>query len=256
MTIVLDGGCRVVHPREVKPLGHGTLQAWPLFGTATGAPALSLRLLEFGPGSSPTYRTPDCDDVWFVLRGAGTLILNGRRHGIEARTGVYVAPGSLVSVHNPTADALVVASARSPDPGHPDSLGQAGVPRDAHAAPGKTSAPLPVVRLAERPEHRLGDRTARLLVDATLGCTRLTSFVAQVPPGRAPDRRSEREEVLCVLEGQGTMWAGRSHAPIGPRSCIYLPPGQLHVIENTGAEPLEVLAVLHPAGDRGASSDA
>ena len=253
MGSILEGGCRVAHPREVKPLARGNLHVWPLFGRANGTVHVSLRLLEFGPGSSPSFGTPRCDEVWYVLRGSGTLLLNGRRHSIAAEAGVYIAPGSLASVHNPTADPLAVMSSRCPDPEGEDLLGSTdGAPAATPQESKIRAAPVPVVRLADREAVPTGDRWYRVLVDASVGSTQVTQFVGSIPPGRAPDHFHDYEEVLCILEGQGTMWAGSSHAAIGPRSCVYLPKGQRHCVENTGPGALQLLGVFYPAGSPGA----
>jgi mannose-6-phosphate isomerase-like protein (cupin superfamily) len=55
-----------------------------------------------------------------------------------------------------------------------------------------------------------------------------------------------------VLAGQGLVHLGGTGIPTGtpiePGTSIYLPPLQPHCLENTGAEPLRVLGVFHPAG--------
>jgi oxalate decarboxylase/phosphoglucose isomerase-like protein (cupin superfamily) len=44
------------------------------------------------------------------------------------------------------------------------------------------------------------------------------------------------------------MWAGESNTAIAPGSCIYLPKGQVHCVENTGEGELRLLGVFYPAG--------
>ena len=36
--------------------------------------------------------------------------------------------------------------------------------------------------------------------------------------------------------------------PLAPGSCVHLPPGRPHCLENTGAATLRVLGVFHPGG--------
>jgi mannose-6-phosphate isomerase-like protein (cupin superfamily) len=38
-------------------------------------------------------------------------------------------------------------------------------------------------------------------------------------------------------------------SPLEPGSCVHLPPLHQHSLENTGAQPMRVLGVFHPAGD-------
>lgn len=238
MPTILEGGCRVTTLREGTPRVAGSLRIWPLIGHTTGAADISLRLLELGAGATPEVEIPACDDVWYVLEGEGTLLLNGRSHEIARATGVYFAPRSRFSLHNHGPGALVILSSRCPDP-------EGGA---ATAAPGSPQASGGIVRLTDREALPTGDRWYRVLVDDTVGSRQVTQFVGSIPPGRAPDHYHHYEEVLCILEGTGTMWAGRSQAPIGPGSCIYLPKGQMHCVENTGRGPLRLLGVFYPAG--------
>src|SRR5438046_10380352 len=69
MAITLEGGCRVSEMREGKPLIEGTLRIWNRIGRATGAQAISLRVMEFAPGLSPGIRNDDCDEILYVLEG-------------------------------------------------------------------------------------------------------------------------------------------------------------------------------------------
>src|SRR5947207_3930685 len=67
MAVVLEGGCRVSEMREGEPLIEGTLRSWNRIGRATGAQAISLRVMEFAPGLSPGIRNDDCDEILYVL---------------------------------------------------------------------------------------------------------------------------------------------------------------------------------------------
>jgi mannose-6-phosphate isomerase-like protein (cupin superfamily) len=99
------------------------------------------------------------------------------------------------------------------------------------------------VTLDEKPLQRTGDRWYTELIQGEV-----TQFVGIIPPGRAPDHYHLYEEVLCILDGDGVMWAGTSSAPITTGSCIYLPRGQMHCVENTGGRDLKLLGVFYPAG--------
>lgn len=100
-----------------------------------------------------------------------------------------------------------------------------------------------VVTLDERPLQRTGDRWYSELIQGEV-----TQFVGIIPPGRAPDHYHLYEEVICILEGEGRMWAGDSSTPVTRGSCIYLPRGQRHCVENSGAGDMRLLGVFYPAG--------
>ncbi|HSP13488.1 MAG TPA: cupin domain-containing protein [Thermoanaerobaculia bacterium] len=99
------------------------------------------------------------------------------------------------------------------------------------------------VCMIDAPVQRTGDRWYRELIQGET-----TQFVGSIPPGRAPDHFHIYEEVICILQGSGTMWAGASSTPIATGSCIYLPPKQIHCLENTGSGELRLLGVFYPAG--------
>jgi mannose-6-phosphate isomerase-like protein (cupin superfamily) len=100
-----------------------------------------------------------------------------------------------------------------------------------------------IVTLDERPLQRTGDRWYRELITAEV-----TQFVGIIPPGRAPDHFHLYEEVICILDGAGFLWAGASKTPIAAGSCIYLPIRQRHCVENSGPGDLRLMGVFYPAG--------
>ena len=59
MAVVLEGGCRVSTMHEGVPHVSGSLKIWKQIGKTSGAKAISLRVLEFGPGTSPVLRNLD-----------------------------------------------------------------------------------------------------------------------------------------------------------------------------------------------------
>src|SRR2546430_10128592 len=67
MAVILEGGCRVSEMREGEPVVNRTLRVWNRIGRATGAQAISLRVMEFAPGLSPTIQNEDCDEILYVL---------------------------------------------------------------------------------------------------------------------------------------------------------------------------------------------
>src|SRR5262249_42031966 len=176
----------------------------------------------------------------------GGIAAGGRNESFSAAGGSnesFSAAGGIPDVFNSsTVDGLHGASIESP----------AVVP-----APGSSkSNAAPLVRLANRKALPTGDRWYRVLVDEEVGCTQVTQFIGSIPPGRAPDHFHLYEEVLLILRGEGQMWAGKTSAPITAGSCVYLPKGQSHCVENTGREELRLLGVFYPAGSPAVRYDA
>lgn len=242
MPVLLEGGCRVTGLLEGEPEERGSLRVFRHVDRTTGASAISLRVLQFAPGLSPLLANPSCDEVLFVLAGTGAVLLDGRRYAVGPETGIYVRPGTRFAVEHPGPEPLTLISSRCPDPG-PDSTVE---PPGLDTA--DSSSPPPLVRLSERASETTADRWYRVLLDESVGSAQVTQFVGGIPPGRAPDHYHEYEEVLCILQGAGRLWAGASSAPIEAGSCVFLPRRQVHCVENTGAGELKLLGVFYPAG--------
>ena len=101
--------------------------------------------------------------------------------------------------------------------------------------------------LADCDVETTGDRKFRVLFGPGRGCSVATQFVGEIPPGRAPDHSHPYDEVVLILSGDGVAHIGGVEHGLGPGTCLHLPPGLLHCLENTGAEMLRVLGVFHPA---------
>ena len=281
MTETLQGGCHVSHMHDGAPLTEGTLRIWNQVGRATGAQAISLRVLEFAPGMSPAIRNDDCDEILYVLdhdriavgdsshgqapsapplgkdsidsshpegvrgkREVATIFIEGEQYEIGPDTGIYIRPGQTFALDNGGVASINVISSRCPDPDRsPQFVSQP--PSASHSNPG---APAPIVRLADQRAQPTADRWYRVMVDDAIGSAQVTQFVGSIPPGRAPDHFHNYEEVLFILRGEGLMWAGETNTPIAPGSCIYLPRGQVHCVENTGEGELRLLGLFYPAG--------
>jgi mannose-6-phosphate isomerase-like protein (cupin superfamily) len=103
-----------------------------------------------------------------------------------------------------------------------------------------------VRELAGCPVEVTGDRTFRVLFGPGRGCAAATQFAGEIPPGRAPEHTHPYDEVVLILAGEGVLHTGAGDRPLAPGSCVHLPPGLPHCLENTGAATLRVLGVFHP----------
>ena len=77
----------------------------------------------------------------------------------------------------------------------------------------------------------------------------MTQFVGVITPGRAPMHSHFYDEIVYVIDGEGTLHLGGHKKPIGPGSAVHLPPLAEHCLENTGKGSMRVLGVFHPSGD-------
>jgi mannose-6-phosphate isomerase-like protein (cupin superfamily) len=224
---------------EGAPRVVGSLKVWNQIGRASGAEAISLRVLEFGPGRSPALRNREGDEVIYVLEGECTVFIDEVAYELGPETGVYLRPGQTMIVENAGPGVVRFVSSQCPE--EPFEIANGSVASSSEQ-------PSPIVRLSDRRALPTADRWYRVLVDDEIGSAQVTQFVGSIPPGRAPDHFHEYEEVLFILRGEGRMWAGETNTPIAPGSCIYLPKRQVHCVENTGDGELRLLGVFYPAG--------
>ena len=249
MAVALEGGCRVSSMFEGTPHVFNSLRIWNQIGKASGADAISLRILEFGPGLSPGLRNREADEVLYLLEdledegasNACTIFIDGVAHEVGPQTGVYLRPGQALVVLTHGDGPIRFVSVQCPE----EALAGTIVSALDQRAPSEVT---PIVKLSDRRALPTADRWYRVLVDHEVGSEQVTQFVGSIPPGRAPDHFHEYEEVLFILRGQGRMWAGETNTPIGPGSCVYLPRRQPHCVENTGEGELRLLGVFYPAG--------
>jgi len=74
--------------------------------------------------------------------------------------------------------------------------------------------------------------------------------LAEVEPGGATKpHRLNVLEIYYILSGRGTMHIADQTAEVKPGRAVYIPPGQIQFIENSGNAPLKFLCICHPAYD-------
>jgi mannose-6-phosphate isomerase-like protein (cupin superfamily) len=211
-----------------------------LLDTAPGRDGLVRRRVEAPAGSRVEAAAGPGGELWYVIDGAG-LLMSGDGPGTPIRrdTAVWLPPGAryrlTAAVGSLTMDSVTLPAAT----GVPDGT---GAPR--------------LARLADCDVEVTGDRRFRVLFGPGKGCAAATQFLGEIPPGRAPLHSHTYDEVVLVLDGEGVLHAGPAEHPIAPGTCIHLPPGQQHCLENTGRGTLRVLGVFHPGGSPAAKKTA
>ena len=199
-----------------------------------GRDGLVRRLVELGAGSRFEGTAGPGGELWFVIAGTGRLEpRTGPAIPVRRDTGVWLPPGALYRL-----------SADGPGEFTLDSV---SLPAGAAGSDGDATQPR-LSELRDCAEEVTGDRRFRVLHGPSNGCSAATQFVGEIPPGRAPDHSHPYDEVVLVLAGEGVLHAGPADHPLAPGSCVHLPPGRPHFLENTGRATLRVLGVFHPGG--------
>lgn len=226
----------VTHVDDIAPLADAadTVSSRTTIDENVGAERLVQAVLTFSQGKSSTRRQEDRDEVAYVVSGHGTLLLEDVAHELKPDIGVYVRAGETYQVINEGPEDLVLVSVTAPPPEDDEVPTTRKVTVD--------TADQPVIPAGK-------DREFKFVVDPDAGCREVTQFVGWIPPGRAPTHYHLYDEVMYILDGEGVLHLeGRPDTPIGPGTCIHLPPPVEHCVENTGDRPLRVLGVFHPAG--------
>jgi mannose-6-phosphate isomerase-like protein (cupin superfamily) len=215
-----------------------------LVDTAPGGDGLVRRRVEVPAGSRVEAAAGPGGELWYVIDGSGLLTPGDDPAApIRRDTALWLPPGARYRL-----------AASAPGPLTLDSVTLPAGPA-ARAAPGGAARPR-LSELGDRPVEVTGDRRFRVLFGPGNGCEAATQFVGEIPPGRAPLHSHTYDEVVLVLEGEGVLHAGPVEHPITPGTCIHLPPGQQHCLENTGQGTLRVLGVFHPGGSPAAKTAA
>jgi mannose-6-phosphate isomerase-like protein (cupin superfamily) len=204
-------------------------------GRRTG---LEQAVIECASGSSISRTTGDAEEVLFVLAGGGELALAGERYPLEPETGAYLAPGEQYEVDSHGSEPLRMVSVLIEDP----------------LAGSETADRAVVRRLADQEEQAATtSRSFRIVADPSTGLRSATHFVGYVPTERAPDHFHTYDEVIYVLEGEGTLHAAGGRAAVAAGSCLELPARTVHCLENTGKDVMRLVAVFRPAGSPAAA---
>ncbi|HKP18253.1 MAG TPA: cupin domain-containing protein [Gaiellaceae bacterium] len=97
------------------------------------------------------------------------------------------------------------------------------------------------------PQPESGTGQARLTIDASCGCERLEQRVLTFAPGRSEERHTgDRQEVLYVASGRGTLLLGDDAHELAPETGAFLVPGDRYAIENSGPDELVLVSVSAP----------
>ncbi|MGH2888574.1 MAG: cupin domain-containing protein [Solirubrobacteraceae bacterium] len=232
----------VVHSSEVAPVSSADtgVAVRLTLGPETGFDVLEQALLECPPGRSRTIPVGDAEETLFVLEGEGAIHVDGQSHQLAPEVGVYLPPRSEFELESTGERPLRAIAVRVLKP--------VDGPVD-----GSVAAPS-VSRLGDQAvQAATAQREFRIVADPADGLRSATHFVGYIPTERAPDHFHTYDEVIYVLEGEGVMHAGGQRRPVSPGACIQLPARIVHCLENTGDEPMRVVAVFRPAGSPAAA---
>jgi mannose-6-phosphate isomerase-like protein (cupin superfamily) len=209
--------------------------------TGTGGSGLVRTLAEVPPGGRHAGTAGVGDELWFVIEGSGYLNLgDSPGPALLPDLGLRIPAGTAYELQADGVDVLRVDIVALPDPATAASSAEARETAD--------DTDLPIYRdLRDCAVETTGDRRFRVLFGPGRDCAVATQFVGEIPPGRAPEHSHPYDEVVLVLCGTGVAHVADVERELSAGTCLHLPPGVLHCLENTGADAMRVLGVFHPA---------
>jgi mannose-6-phosphate isomerase-like protein (cupin superfamily) len=123
--------------------------------------------------------------------------------------------------------------------------------------PNEMSDPTSVIRNVaevewqELPGHHGGALSKLLVHPDTLGSRQLDYRISLYQPKGHVERHSHvvQEQIYHVLSGEGLMEVGTRRQVVRTHDVIFIPPGVMHSISNTGLTDLVFLVITSPVTD-------
>lgn len=112
-----------------------------------------------------------------------------------------------------------------------------------------------VMKLDEvEPIKALGGTLKRMFNPESAGTEHMTFSVGYFSPGEGLKGHIHpvSEEVYYVVRGRGTVYLGEEREPleVHPDAALYIPPGIVHGVENTGEERLVICFFVAPGREK------
>jgi mannose-6-phosphate isomerase-like protein (cupin superfamily)/CDGSH-type Zn-finger protein len=233
----LNGECYVVRPALADKATRGQLTYSYLVNAELGALYQTQLQLRVDAGTSPVMSFGKSDVILFVVKGTGTVEISGASFPVKATDGVYIRSDEALRL-SAGREPLEVFALACPltELCWPESM-----PANFDAA-----HPQRVVAVDPAQRHAMGPRYYQVLVDKQVGSTAITQFIGHIPPSKAAPHRHLYEEAIIVLSGEGCMWTEDRKVAVKAGDVIFLPRKQIHSLEATSAEGIDVVGVICP----------
>jgi len=233
----LNGTCYVVRPQLAPKSQRGGLTYSELVTGELGALYQSQVLLE-AREATPPIGFGERDVILFVVAGHGRVVISGREFGVRETDGVYLRPGEVLQLVPAGTQPLRVFALACPP-------GQLEWPS---AMPGNFDEGYPerVVSVDAAQRTEMGSRYFQVLVDKRIGSKVITQFIGHIPPSKAAPHRHLYEEAIIVLSGEGCMWTEDLKVEVRAGDVIFLPRKQIHSLQATSADGIDVVGVICP----------
>lgn len=238
----LNGSCYVSRVGKIPSSSVGNVVWSPVVTRETGAKYQAMFYLEVGSGTSPVIAFGDSEVILFATAGSGEIEISGRAFPWQPKSGIYVRRGETFRITNAGAETATLYASVCPQQTSPGFDQSMLLNFDA-------SAPQRVVAVDPQKRQRMGDRAFQLLVSKDMGSRLVTQFIGTIPCSKATPHRHLYDEALIVLNGQGMMWTEDLKATVAPGDVVFLPSKQLHSLQCTDANGMQIVGVIYPGGN-------
>lgn len=234
----LNGNCYVFSSDRAAMQTRGSLRYCYLVSAEMGSQYQTQLLLEVAGEPSPVMTLGCRDVILFIGSGSGIVTICGRPMPVKATDGVYIRPSEAIQFTAAAGQTLAVFVLACPQaeiawlaemPAHFDLQ---FAERVVHVDPQQRTA--------------MGPRYFQVLVDKRIGSNLITQFIGHIPRSKAAPHRHLYEEAIIVLSGEGYMWTQDKKAQVTAGDVIFLPRKQLHSLEATSTDGIDVVGVICP----------
>jgi mannose-6-phosphate isomerase-like protein (cupin superfamily)/CDGSH-type Zn-finger protein len=235
---LLNGSCYVFSPRLAAMQTRDSLRYCYMVSAEMGSLYQAQLLMEVSGATSPVMSLGSCDVILFVGAGAGTVTISGRAFAVKATDGVYIRPSEAIQLSAEVGQTLKVFVLACP-------LGEITW-LDEMLTNFDSQYEQRVVPVDPDQRTAMGPRYFQILVDKRIGSKVITQFIGHIPRSKAAPHRHLYEEAIIVLSGEGYMWTEEKKARVAAGDVIFLPRKQLHSLEATSADGIDVVGVICP----------
>jgi mannose-6-phosphate isomerase-like protein (cupin superfamily) len=198
--------------------------------------ALALDALEIGAGDEKRLYEADRDTLLYVVRGEGSVTVNGGESALTSGDAVLLLAGEEADISGPIEGVCATV----------------GDVEHRHAALGRRELVTSVD--PGRAAHALESRAYQVLFGPHNGSLRATLFVGYVPPGRAAWHYHLYDEIVFLPDFPARVHREHSADDVGAGSAFRLRPREIHIVENPNSDAdLTLIGVFTPAGSPSAA---
>jgi mannose-6-phosphate isomerase-like protein (cupin superfamily)/CDGSH-type Zn-finger protein len=235
---LLNGTCYVFSSDLAAMQTRGSLRYCYMVSAEMGSLHQTQLLMEVSDVPSPIFSLGSRDVILFIGAGAGTVTISGEAFAVKATDGVYIRPSEAIQLSAAAGQILKVFVLACPQ----------GAISWLDQMPANFAAECPQRVVSVDPEQRtaMGARYFQILVDKRIGSNLITQFIGHIPPSKAASHRHLYEEAIIVLNGEGYMWTEDRKARVRAGDVIFLPRKQLHSLEATSTDGIDVVGVICP----------